>query len=143
MRCIAQYLITILLLSLPLAQVGAAEREVIKVVANIDDKSLSLSKQQIRNLFMGGTENYDLKVFVLPPNNITRVVFNTTVVGLTESRVQSYWAQMRFTGRKKPPREFGSTEALLTHISNTPGSVGYVSASTAIPDDLVVVYQGS
>ncbi|MDU0353508.1 hypothetical protein RS130_05820 [Paraglaciecola aquimarina] len=112
----------------------------IVVVANIKNKTMQLTRQEVRNLFMGGAIPYQLKAIALPANNRTRVFFNTKVVGLTESRVQSYWAQMRFTGRKKPPKEIKSEKLLLGYLIDNEGAVGYLPASTPLPASLSVLY---
>lgn len=114
--------------------------EAIVVVANTPDKSIQLTRQQVRNLFMGGVVPFDLKAIALPPNNQTRVLFNTKIVGLTESRIQSYWAQMRFTGRKQAPKETDNESLVLKYLEKNEGSVGYLPASTSIPEGLTVIY---
>ncbi|WP_026376868.1 hypothetical protein [Aestuariibacter salexigens] len=117
----------------------AQDGEVI-VVANVDNTSATLSKKQVRDLFMGGVNRDNLTPIALPPGDPTRVLFNTKVVGLTEARIQSYWAQMRFSGRSKPPNEIASVEALLVYLQHHQGSVGYVPAGTPLPDNLRVIY---
>ncbi|WP_158972519.1 hypothetical protein [Paraglaciecola sp. L3A3] len=119
---------------------AAIASDAIIVVANTDDKSIQLSRQQVRNLFMGGVIPYDLKAVALPPENQTRVLFNTKVVGLTESRIQSYWAQMRFTGRKTAPKEVKSEDLVLKYLENNDGAVGYLPAGIALPNDLTIIY---
>ena len=113
------------------------------VVANTADKSIKLNRQQVRNLFMGGAAPYELAAISLPSNNQTRVLFNTKVVGLTESRIQSYWAQMRFTGRKRAPKEIDDESSVLEYLKNNEGAVGYLPAGTSIPDNLTVIYTTS
>ncbi|WP_158972517.1 hypothetical protein [Paraglaciecola sp. L3A3] len=112
----------------------------IVVVANTQDTSITLSRQEVRNLFMGSSLSYGLKAVALPPDNQTRVMFNTKVVGLTESRIQSYWAQMRFTGRKTPPKQVANEKSVLTYLKNNQGAVGYLPANTVIPKSLTVIY---
>ncbi|MEP1383515.1 MAG: hypothetical protein ABJJ44_11505 [Paraglaciecola sp.] len=114
--------------------------DAIIVVANTPDKSIHLNRQQIRNLFMGGVIPYNLKAIALPSNNQTRVLFNTKVVGLTESRVQSYWAQMRFTGRKKQPKLIENELSMLNYLIENQGAVGYLPANTKLPKSLTVLY---
>ncbi|GAC21788.1 hypothetical protein GARC_4851 [Paraglaciecola arctica BSs20135] len=63
--------------------------------------------------------SYDLRAIALPPESQTRVLFNTKMVGLTESRIQSCWAQMRFSGRKKPPTEL-TNETLVNSVFTKP-----------------------
>jgi hypothetical protein len=111
------------------------------VVANTQDTSITLSRQEIRNLFMGGALSYDLRAIALPPENQTRVLFNTKVVGLTESRIQSYWAQMRFSGRKKPPTELTSEALVIEYLLNHPGTIAYLPANIEIPLGLTVLFQ--
>lgn len=113
----------------------------IVVVANLGGKTLQLSKSQIRSLFMGGSIGYHLHVINLPPSSLNRVKFNTKVIGLTEDRIQSYWAQMRFSGRRTPPKELADEKSVLHYIINTPGSVGYLPANIQIPNSLSIVYQ--
>jgi hypothetical protein len=111
------------------------------VVANTPDTSITLSRQEIRNLFMGGALSYDLRAIALPPENQTRVLFNTKVVGLTESRIQSYWAQMRFSGRKTPPTELRSESLVIEYLLNHPGTVAYLSEDAEIPVGLTVIFK--
>lgn len=110
------------------------------VVANTSDPSIQLNRQQVRNLFMGGVIPYKLKAIALPPDNHTRVLFNTKIVGLTESRIQSYWAQMRFTGRKRAPQEFDSETSLLEYLKTNMDVVGYLPDDMVIPEQLTVIY---
>lgn len=116
-------------------------RDSIIVVANIQNKPMELSRQEIRNLFMGSSLDYPLTAIALPPQNQTRVLFNTRVVGLTEARIQSYWAQMRFTGRKKPPKELSNEKLVLAYLKNNEGFVGYLPSDTDIPNELTILFE--
>ena len=111
------------------------------VVANLADRDLQLSQREVRSLFMGRGNNPALKVIFLTPENLTRVLFNTKVMGLAESRIQAYWAQMRFSGRKRPPREFEDEAAALRYVLANEGAVGYFSQDTPLPEGLVVLYR--
>ncbi|MEK9766857.1 MAG: hypothetical protein VW274_10320, partial [Thalassolituus sp.] len=57
-------------------------RDRVVVVANTTDAELSLSQDQVRNLFMGASVGRTLHPTVVPPNNRTRSLFNTKVVGM-------------------------------------------------------------
>jgi hypothetical protein len=129
----------VLTLSLSFALITEA-RELI-VVANTAQTDIVLKKRQVRDIFMGNDSQFRLKPVALAPNSDIRYVFNTKIVGLTESRIQSYWAQMRFSGRKKAPQEFESVESLLIFLQNNKDTVTYVPADTVIPDDLTVIYK--
>jgi ABC-type phosphate transport system substrate-binding protein len=137
MGILMRYLLVFLLLSLGLSRVAAADAVV--VVANTENAEIKLSLQEIRNLFMGGVLSYDLRAIALPSGSQTRILFNTKVVGLTESRIESYWAQMRFSGRKKQPIELASEALVVEYLQSNPGSIAYLPAEMKIPDGLTVV----
>ncbi|MFA3792994.1 hypothetical protein AB6T38_17945 [Aliiglaciecola sp. SL4] len=110
------------------------------VVINSQDKDQDLSKQQIRNIFMGGALSNKYKAINLPSGNQLRIEFNTKIVGLTESRIQAYWAQMKFTGRSKPPMELNSPQETLKYLEKTEGAIAYLPPDILIPDNLTVIY---
>ncbi|GGY35970.1 hypothetical protein GCM10011297_06250 [Bacterioplanes sanyensis] len=115
------------------------QAEGLVVVANIKEP-VKLSREQVRNLYMGASLGQDLTPLALRPGNHLRTVFNTRVIGLSEARVQSYWAQMRFTGRLKPPPEVQDAEELVQQLLQKPGAVGYLPVGLELPEPLVVVY---
>ena len=142
MRRLLQRLKRPLLLAVLLAfaaQVQAAG--VLLIVANTAERDLKLTRIEVRNLFMGEASDLALDAIALPPESLTRVLFNTKVVGLTESRIQAYWAQMRFSGRKQPPREFENEAAALEYVLANEGAVGYFSQDTPLPEGLAILYR--
>jgi len=111
----------------------------LRVVGNVDSE-VQLSKQEVRNLFLGGNVGENFLAVELPPSHRTRVLFNTKVVGLTEARIQSYWAQMRFSGRKKPPKQLDSEASVMEYLVNNKGAIAYVSADAPLPEGIKVLY---
>jgi len=131
--------VSILILSLlPNALSHAAEGLI--VVANTAEKELTLTKSQVKNLFMGGAIKYELVPITLPPENITRILFNTKIIGFTESRIQSYWAQMRFSGRKIEPKQIENKRLIIEYLVKNEGAVSYLPVGTKLPDSLTIVY---
>ena len=124
----------------PTMPVLALAEENLVVVANTGGQELTLTREQVRNLFMGASLGYDFRPLALPPRNRTRSLFNTQVIGLTEARIQSYWSQMKFTGRMNPPREFNNKDELLSFIESHEGTVTYLPAGVVIPSGLTIVY---
>lgn len=123
--------------------IKSAAQDIILVANLSENVDITLNRQEVKSLFMGGARNYDLEVVALPPEHPVRVVFNTKVIGLTESRIQSYWAQMRFSGRKKPPLKVRNETEMLEYLQNTPNAVGYISANTLVPDSLKIIFNSS
>ncbi|MDX2369011.1 MAG: hypothetical protein QNK36_11505 [Colwellia sp.] len=110
------------------------------IVANIDEKDLTLTKVQVKNLFMRRAFKYELEPVILPPEHIIRILFNTKIVGLRESRIQSYWAQMRFSGRKVEPMHISTERLIIEYLLKNKGSIAYLSGNTIVPENLTIVY---
>ena len=110
------------------------------IVANTNEKDLTLTKVQVKNLFMRRAFKYELEPVILPQEHMLRILFNTKIVGLTESRIQSYWAQMRFSGRKVEPMEIASEGLIIEFLLKNKGSIAYLSGNTIVPDELTIVY---
>lgn len=119
---------------------GVKASEQIVVVAHLRTPLSSLEKHEIRNLFMGGVLD-NLSPVTYVPGVKERLIFNTRILGLTESRIQSYWAQMRFSGRNHPPVEVKTIDEMLDYLLQHEGSVGYLPADKALPPPLTVIYK--
>jgi hypothetical protein len=117
-----------------------AQQEVV-VVANVQEGTLALQRHEVRNLYMASSPMSDMTPVALPPSDPTRVLFNTKVIGLTEARVQSFWAQMRFSGRGRAPVELPDTQAMIEYLLAHVGAVGYLPSDQQIPEGLVVIYR--
>ncbi len=113
----------------------------ILVIANVAAHLPILTHHEVRQIYMGGTLSRKYRAVALKVGNPTRILFNTKVIGLTESRIQSYWAQLLFTGRSHPPLELSSVKELLNYVATTDNAIGYVPTQVALPDNVIVVYQ--
>lgn len=118
-----------------------AKAEGLVLVVNTKHELNKFDKRQIRDIFMGQNSQFSLEPIALKPQNNARILFNTKVIGLTEARIQSYWAQMRFSGRKKAPKEVKSIEEAIEYVQQNQNTITYVPKGTAIPKDLSIVYQ--
>jgi hypothetical protein len=139
MKNLIRLLIYTVILHLNAAAYAQSESSIV-VVANIDEENVTLSKRQVRNLFMGGHIGRDLTVVELSHANKTRLHFDIKIVGLTQARIQSYWAQMRFSGRKKPPKQLESEQEIISFLQNNVGSVTYLPSTTELPKGLKILY---
>ena len=124
-----RYTLIVLLL---LGARAAIAQDNIWVVANVSESSLANNSY---------TQGMGLHPVAMAPGNRLRSIFNAKIITLPESRIQSYWAQMRFSGRMTPPKEFDTLEAMLAYISNNKGAVGYIPAETELPEHLTVIYE--
>jgi len=109
------------------------------VVKNTSNTIKHITKNQLRNVFLGR----DTLMFdpVIPPENtMTRIIFNTKVIGLNESRIQSFYAQMRFSGRARPPQELSSIDALLYYVITNENAITYLPKGTLLPKNVEIIY---
>ena len=124
----------------PLQTIATVASNQIIIVANLDDHTDNLTREQVRNLFMGASIGRNLEPVALPPHNHTRSLFNAKIIGMAEQRIQSYWAQMKFTGRFTQPKEVQSEQEMLVYLRNNKGSIGYLTADTNIPQGLHIMF---
>ncbi|CAB1369413.1 hypothetical protein [Denitratisoma oestradiolicum] len=84
------------------------------LVAHRDLPAVSLSREDVADLFLGKRRIY-AGALVLSPMDVAneglREGFYQAVAGFSSNRVRGYWAQQVFTGRSRPPREVGPAEA--------------------------------
>ncbi len=142
MKVVLRYLLLITLLqSVDIFTASAfADSPQILVIVNVNNVG-KLSKKQIKQIYLEGDINFPVKPINMAAGTKIRSVFNAKVIGLTESRIKAYWAQMQFTGRATPPREFENVNQLLDFMLNNPGYIAYVPADTVLPESLTIVYR--
>ena len=129
---------TLLSASLLTPNVFASESK-IWVVTNNTQLS-ALSKTQLKQIYMEGGVHFPIKPINMAPGAKIRSVFNAKIIGLTETRIKAYWAQMQFTGRAKRPQEFDTVDNLLEYLQTNPDYIAYVPSGTNLPDSLKIVY---
>lgn len=115
----------------------------IVVITHENSEIKAVNKSQLRNMFMGTVSFSDITPIALAPGEVARSVFNVRVVGLTESRIQAYWAQMRFSGRQQRPVEASSPQEAILMVQSTPNTITYVPEGTPLPADIKIIYRSS
>lgn len=84
-------------------------------------------------------ENNKPVVIVLPGaasvirDDVAQQIYSNSFVA-----VQKYWLSLVFQGRFNAPYFFNSDDETLNFIRKTPGSIGFVSVSTGVPEDLLI-----
>ncbi len=136
-----KYILKTSCLALLISSSNIVFAEKLLVITHKNNDVPSLTKQQTVNLFMGGANKFGLTpVSLSNDDKLIREKFNTFVIGLTESRIRSYWAQMQFSGRGKPPETIDTQEEMVKLISSDTRYIGYVSDETALPKNVQIVF---
>ncbi|OQX09777.1 MAG: hypothetical protein BWK80_46495 [Desulfobacteraceae bacterium IS3] len=111
--------------------ISFSSAEDVLIIANKDVPVDSLSKNEIRGIFLGEKIKWD------NDSKITFVILKTEVhdlflkeyLGNTAAQYQNYWKKMVFTGKSKSPKSFKDAESLMDYVAETGGAVAYLPAS--------------
>lgn len=57
--------------------------------------------------------------------------FNANMLQMSDAKVASLWARLRFAGRTPPPRTFDTVDELVQYVSTTPNALAYMPASAS------------
>jgi TonB family protein len=107
----------------------------VKVIANPNVKADSISKVELKSLFLGQTHSLVDGTRAEPVLIISGPVheaFVTQYLGISESALQNYYRRLVFTGKDSMPRELHSEAQVLAYVSRTTGAIGYVSAANNV-----------
>ena len=112
-----------------------ARAEELLIIANPSvNVTAPLSLAEIAAFYLLRTTTWPDGRRVIPVNreasSDARMTFTSGVLQEDNASLTTYWNQMHFMG-KMPPVVQQSEQAMLAFIQNVPGSVGYISASTA------------
>ena len=98
-------------------------------VVTSNNQQLSISKEEISNLFLGKTDQIQ-GIRLTPIDNINRACFEKfyrKVVNKSPEQLHAYWVNQIFSSNKKPPQKLSDSEItkrLLNHAQIISYSVG-------------------
>ena len=102
-----------------------------------------LKAQEARNIFRANTTTWPNKLAVtiaLPsPKSVTSEPVARLIYGTRSSSVQKFWLSLVFQGRATPPNFFDSDQELIQFVQRTPGAIGVISASTPVPNSVLLI----
>jgi len=103
------------------------------IIANKSVKVNSISKAQLRQIFMKRQESWPDGSRVVPINakigSPLRSSFVKEIIGMSSSEEKYYWEKEKIRSGVKPPPEFGNT---IKGVFKLKGSVGYCYRSDFI-----------
>lgn len=118
---------TLTAILLALATAAHAEPVVVvnaAVTANLDDEALArIFLRQVKT-FPDGTAAAPVSQKDSPLTED----FRSKLLKKSTAQYKAYWAQQVFTGGAKPLPELDGDDAVLKHVAETPGGIGYVEA---------------
>ncbi len=114
-----------------------------RLVAHADAGVTELSKPAASKLFLKQEKKLPSGIAAVPVDlaktSAVRAAFTTAVHARAVGAVEQYWQQQLFSGRDTPPVAKPSDDEVLAFVKATPGAIGYVSASAALPAGVVAI----
>ena len=111
---------------------GAAEEVV--VIAHPSVPVETITKYEAHDIFAGDIHLWKngerVVVFDLESKTAVKESFYR-FIGRSTSRMKSIWMKHLLSGEGGPPRSLESETEMLERVGETPGSIGYVSATVA------------
>ncbi|MEZ4526470.1 MAG: hypothetical protein R2941_11175 [Desulfobacterales bacterium] len=118
-------------LLLMLLFVPLCSAEEILIIGSKDIPADAVSRDEIRNIFLGEKVKWDSgeKInFVLLMTEVHEA-FLKQYMGSTAAQYQNYWKKMIFTGKAKSPKSFSSPEKVIEYVTNTGGIIAYIPSA--------------
>jgi hypothetical protein len=131
--------LTILLVVVASLFAVRAQAQVI-VIANSGLKADSVSKAELREVYMGSSSSVKQAGHVVPvllKEGPTHSQFLTEYVGQSPIGLIICWRGLVLSGHATMPKTFDSEAAMVEYVARTPGAIGYISTGT--PHDSVKV----
>jgi ABC-type phosphate transport system substrate-binding protein len=127
-------LLSLLPLLLALASApAAAEESGFRVIVHPTNAAETITRRQLSELFLKKTSQWPggqaVHPVEPPENSRTRAYFLNDVMGKSAFAIKTFWNKRVFSGREVPPVEKPSDDAVVAYVRETPGAIGYVSAS--------------
>lgn len=116
------------------------------VIVNKDNPLDSISKQQLTDLFMGRTPYFPSGGAVVkidaPSTSVVRKAFYHSLVDMSLSEVNAYWARLMFSGRAAPPMQVPEEQDIVKLVTDNSNAIGYIPQSTNgdLSNDVKVVF---
>ena len=121
-----------LLLALCLAATTAAAQTPVAIIAHQQVPADSIERARLLDFYTGEAQSWDDGVAVVVCDLKARDAVKETFyrfLGKSSSRMKSIWLKRKLAGEGDPPQAFQTEEALLEHVAETPGAIGFVRAS--------------
>lgn len=113
------------------------------VVTDAKSSPITLSKNQVRNIFLGRVTSLPDGSSVTPVDqpepSPLRDEFYLKVANKSANQAKEHWAILHFTGGGVPPREGTDSRDVIRILNSTPGAIGYIERSS-LDSSVKVIY---
>lgn len=118
-------------------------KHVLVVVVNKDSSIDTLSRGEVIDIYMGRyitfPDGKPARPLDLSPHSNHKTTFYKELVDRDEATISAYWARLLFSGRATPPENVATLEAMLSKLSTSVDTLGYIPIEN-VNDSLKVVF---
>jgi ABC-type phosphate transport system substrate-binding protein len=104
------------------------------VIVSKSNQNSAMDQTTVSRIFLGKAKSFPDGSQALPiaqnEESKTSEAFNTSILGKSDSQLNSYWSRLIFTGKGTPPKESGTDAEIKTLVANNPNIIGYIDSST-------------
>ena len=114
----------------------------VRIVVNPQVKGTQIPRATVSSIFLRQAPRWTDGVPISPVDQSVkspvRSVFSSRILNQPLMDVQIYWQRKIASGVTPPPVKT-SDEDVIAFVAATPGAIGYVSATTALPDTVKAI----
>ena len=117
------------LLALALALVSGAASAEIVVVVSARSPCAALTPAQVSDIFLGNAGSCPGGGTLVPVDQgegAAREEFYGKATGKSPAQVKAHWSKIIFTGKGRPPKEGGDSQAVRKLVADGSGLIGYI-----------------
>jgi ABC-type phosphate transport system substrate-binding protein len=100
------------------------------VITRSTSEQSSITKNELREIYSGDQVFWSggkrIRAARLPDDEQTTVDFLQSVLGKSPTQFVQFWRHKLFSGKGLPPKIVDDTEKMISYVSDTEGSIGYV-----------------
>jgi ABC-type phosphate transport system substrate-binding protein len=114
---------------------GAAMAEEIAVIVNPKNASVSITADQVEQIFLGKTSSLPGGGNANPVDQTDgspiRDGFYQKATGKSTAQVKAIWSRLIFSGKSTPPKTLASSAEVKKLVASDPNAIGYIEKSAA------------
>ncbi len=134
--------VSALLIPVFAAEAAVSADASVRIVVNPHVKGTQIPRATLSSIFLKQAPRWTDGVPIAPVDqSVKSTIRNTFSINILQQQlmdVQMYW-QRRMAAGVSPPPVKTSDEDVIAFVASTPGAIGYVSASTALPDTVKAI----
>ena len=97
------------------------------VIGNLENGLTSMTKKEVRDIFMGRTRSFPNGSFALPIDQQgLRSHFYYALTDRPIEQINAYWARIMFSGQASPPIRLPDSQSIINVVIENKGAISYI-----------------